>query len=104
MASGNPKPDQDAKNAAGRKKTKQEKALAELAFSNPGVKAVVGSRGTPSAAPLPAPLPVQMPKAQSSATVSSVKKGPGTQQVITRSKCAMRECECEIHALRLRLC
>ena len=102
-ASGIPKPDLDAKKAAGRKKwSRTEKALAELEFSNPGVKAVVGSRGTRGAAPLPAPLPAQIPKAQSSATASSVIKGPGAQQVISRSECVMRECECEIHALRLR--
>ena len=45
VASGNSGPSQAEKTGAGRKMTKQEKALANLAFINPGVKAAVSLWG-----------------------------------------------------------
>ena len=59
VATGNPG-QVDKKAAAGRRRTKQEKALAELAFSNPGVKAAVGSRRS-GTEPFSAPPPAQAP-------------------------------------------
>ena len=107
VATGNPG-QVDKKAAAGRRRTKQEKALAELAFSTPGVKAAVGSRrsGTEpfsapppaQAPPAPVPPPVQAPPAQSTAPASGIATGPGAQQVVTLQM-RRASCDCKIHVL-----
>lgn len=97
----------DKKAAVDRRRTKQEKALAELAFSNPGVKAAVGSRSRLGAEPVPPPLPVpappisltvQAPPAQNSTPASSILLGPAAQQVVTLLM-RLASCDCRIHVL-----
>lgn len=88
----------DKKAAAGRRRTKQEKALAELAFSNPGVKAAVSSRSRLGTEPFPAPPPVQAPPVQSTAPASSIATGPGAQQVVTLQM-RRASCDCRFHVL-----
>jgi hypothetical protein len=95
----------DKKAALGRRRTKQEKALAELAFSNPGVKAAVGSRSRSGTEPFPAPPPVQAPPvqapaAQSTAPASNIATGPGAQQVVTLQM-RRASCDCRIHVLNV---
>ena len=81
---------------APRRKTKLDKVLAELAFSNPGVKAAVGSRSRSGTEPFLAPPPVQAPAAQSTDPASNIATGPGAQQVVTLQM-RRASCDCRIH-------